>query len=57
MRGGITRISAESPIGMVHLSADYFEKISECDWLEVRSRLNRKGKRLLFLSSKAFVED
>jgi hypothetical protein len=35
------------------LSADYFEKISQGDWLEVRSRLHRPGKRLLFLSPTA----
>jgi hypothetical protein len=43
--------AAESPIASVHLSVKYFAKISEGVWLEVRSRLDRKGKRLLFLSS------
>jgi acyl-coenzyme A thioesterase PaaI-like protein len=49
--GNHTTREAESPIASVHLSVDFFAKISEGDWLEVRSRLGLQGKRLLFLSS------
>jgi len=49
--------AANDHIATVHLSVDYFSRISEGDWLEVRSRLDRKGKRLLFLSATASVGD
>lgn len=35
-------------VATVHLAVDYLARVSIDDWLEVRSRLDRQGKKLLF---------
>lgn len=35
-------------VATVHLSVDYMARVTEGRWLEVRSRIDRQGKKLLF---------
>lgn len=43
------------PVATVHLAVDYLARVSEGDWLEVRSHLDRRGKRLLFMACTGIV--
>lgn len=42
--------SLGGPVATVNLAVDYLASIRAGDWLEVRSRIDRQGKRMLFLA-------
>jgi len=41
----------------VNLSVDYIGRVCEGDWLEAHTTIQRKGKRIAFLSCSLFVGD
>lgn len=45
------------PVATVNLAVDYLASIRAGDWLEVRSRIDRQGKRMLFLACMGTVGD
>lgn len=45
------------PVATVNLAVDYLAGIRAGDWLEIRSRIDRQGKRMLFLACMGTVGD
>lgn len=39
---------SEGSVATVHLSVDYMARVTQGSWLEVCSRIDRRGKKLLF---------
>ena len=48
--------AANGSVVTVHLSADYLSTVPLGSWLEVRSRLDRKGKRMLFVACTGTID-
>ncbi len=42
--------AAGAGVATVHLGVDYLGRIQQGQWLEIRSCLDRRGKKLLFMS-------
>jgi uncharacterized protein (TIGR00369 family) len=49
--------SLGGPVATVNLAVDYLAAIRAGDWLEIRSRIDRQGKRMLFLACMGTVGD
>jgi acyl-coenzyme A thioesterase PaaI-like protein len=46
--GSLAAKALGGPIATVHLAVDYLARVPAGQWLEVRSRLDKQGKKLLF---------
>lgn len=51
------RAALDNPVATVNLGVDYLGRICLGDWLQVRTEVDRRGKRLVFMRCSGWVNN